>query len=86
MLYRIFTENKNRPGIESIVNEYALGYTIMTGVGYWQGQREKSLIIEVDGATANTINSIRHIAQRIKDLNGQQSVMIQQLDTSTSFV
>lgn len=46
-LYRIYTENKDRAWIERQASKRFAGFTIVDAIGYWQGKKEKSLIIEI---------------------------------------
>jgi hypothetical protein len=79
-LYRIHTEDKNREAVESVVAEYFDGFTLSGGIGYWKGNRHASLTIEV---IANDIPHIKErvtaVARRIRELNGQECVLVQEL-------
>lgn len=75
ILYRIFTEDKNRDGIEGTVTKVFDGFTILTGRGYWRGISEPCLVIEVIGV-ANDLDAVLRIADRIKEQNEQDSVAI----------
>jgi TusA-related sulfurtransferase len=46
---------------------------VFRGEGYWQGQAEKSLLLEV---YTNNKKLIRSIAERIKEHNQQQAVLV----------
>lgn len=75
MMYRIYTEDTNRAGIEAIVAQHFTGFTIYTATGYWNGIRENSLVIEI-------VCSVYHyrlillVASQIKAINKQESVML----------
>jgi len=79
MLYRIITEKKNKEKIVKIVNQYFDGFTIIESIGYWQGQSENSLVIEIDsiGTDYNQIARINNIATQIKSENNQEAVLVQ---------
>ena len=50
-MYRICTEDVSRPRIEAIIAQHGIdGYAMLTGTGYWKGQRELALILEFVGA------------------------------------
>ena len=77
MLYRIYTEDKNRQIVEQILDENFPGYTIIQADGRWKGQSEKSLIIEV--ITSNDFDfsqRIKDVAAKIVKANSQESCYI----------
>jgi hypothetical protein len=79
-LYRILTEDKNREAVESIVAEYFDGFALSNSIGYWKGNRHTSLIIEVIANDApHTKERVIVVAQRIRELNGQECVLVQEL-------
>ena len=91
MLYRIYTENKNREQVEAIVARRFSGFTISAATGYWQGQREDSLVIEVIPPESLRYpelagNNIQGIAEDIQALNQQESVLIQQVECESWLV
>ena len=85
MLYRICTENKNREQVEAIVAKRFDGFTVFEAKGYWKGQDEASLVIEVIPPEINEDN-ILGLAEDIKALNSQESVLIQELSCVSYFV
>lgn len=85
MLYRICTEDINRPGIERIVSSRFPGFTTLTAHGFWKLQKENSLIIEVVTDVKNE-HKIKAIAGDIKALNNQESVLIQRFNSKQYFV
>ena len=85
MLFRILTENINQPGIENKVNGFFDGYTILKADGYWKTAREKSIIIEII-AEPEARKKVFKLAQEIKRLNNQQSVLVQEFGLNSSFV
>jgi len=86
MLYRIITEDKNRDGIVDIVKEYFDGFTLIPAIGYWQGIKENSLIIEIDVKHPLSKYRIKVIAKRIKELNEQQAVIVQQINVKSELI
>ncbi len=83
-MYRICTEDKNRERIESIVTSHGVdGFAMLTGVGYWKGQREGALTLEFIGADGKTIRSI---AEAIKVWNQQEAVLIQHIPVEAEFI
>ncbi len=86
MLYRICTENKNTDGITSIVDGYFEGFTILTGIGFWHGIPEDSLIIEIYNEAFCAKNNINEIAEQIKELNSQDVVLVQEIKCKAHLV
>lgn len=87
ILYRIYTENKNREQIEKIVSELFDGFTVIESTGYWRGQREISLIIEIlDTGLVNVAERIEFIAEKIKKINDQESVLVTKHEIEELFV
>jgi len=85
MLYRLYTERINLPNIKKIVSSQFDGFTLTNGEGYWRGESEESLIIEIvsnDDIEAKVIN----LAKLIKLENNQESVLLQVLENSSIFI
>ena len=76
VVFRLYTENKNKPGIEKIVSKFFKGFTLIHGRGYWEGNREESLIIEIVGDIRDQ-SAIEKLAKEIKRENKQESVLLQ---------
>lgn len=85
-LYRIYTQRKNVKWIASMVSEYFNGFTILKGTGYWRGQKEKSLIIEIATDSAAAEHHVHEICQKINGYNRQNCVMVQKTMCSFHFV
>ena len=75
MLYRIYTENKNKELVEQVVSEYFDGFTIIESIGYWKSTKESSLIIEIICLPKDDLKIYR-LAEDIKLLNHQTSVLV----------
>ena len=87
MLYKILTEDKKRAEIAKIVGRYFDGFTMIGGLGYWQGKQEYSLIIEIDTpADHNTSHRIKAICVEINMLNEQQCCLLQVFNPISEFV
>ena len=82
-LHRILTQDINRPGILTATNKYFNGYTIRPGIGYWEGQAEDSLTIEV--ITDNTPDVMK-LAKDIKSINKQDAVLVEILINQASLI
>lgn len=77
-LYRICTENKNYQDIRIYLDQhFPNGYTMIGTWGFWQGQREKSLIIEIVLDVPYMESGIGKLVYWLKKFNDQQAVMVQ---------
>lgn len=76
-LYRIYTEEKNRAEVEAVTGDYFPGFTVFTGIGYYKGNKEFSMVIEIIGNdTKKDFEKIVTLAEYIKTVNCQESVLI----------
>ena len=95
-LYRVCTENKNYQNIVDRLDiDFPDGYTIINANGAWQGQREKSLIIEIvcqysalpdPDICLSLPANIGHFAYWLKKSSNQQAVMVQTLDITERII
>ncbi len=85
MLYRIFTEDKNRRELLPIISKQFPGFTVIEATGYWLGKPEKSLVIEIMTRLSDD-TPIMHLAGLIQDLNNQEAVLVQVLEETHTFV
>ena len=85
MYYRILTEDKNRDEIEELIAQRFDSFTILEGVGYWQGKREKCLVIEIqipyvsNSAKLTDCERIHALAHAIKRANNQKAIIVQEI-------
>ena len=86
MLYRIYTENKNREQVVELVAKRFDGFTVFEAEGYWKGQQERSLIIEIVPNIKYPEYKIEGLALDIRTLNQQESVLIQQVECESWLV
>jgi hypothetical protein len=82
-MYRILTEDKNRPLIIVILGRYLNGYTITQACGVWMGEPEKSLAIDVVDVSEELV---LRIAKEIKEENEQESVLVIHFPSKSTFV
>ena len=82
-MYRILTEDKNRESIFRILDSHVDGYTVTPSIGAWRGVRESSLSIYLIGIPKSVAESI---ADEIKAVNAQESVLILDLTAQSIFV
>lgn len=85
MMFRVFTEDVNRPKIEEIAGKFFHAFTMMPAQGVWNGQKENSLVIEVIG-DKRLEEPVNLMAQEIKLANRQESVLVQRLLNSNWLV
>jgi hypothetical protein len=76
-IYRIYTEEKNKKAIVNLIGRQCDSFTLQPTLGYYRGKAEKSIVIEIVGSTAV---KIKRLADRIRKMNGQQSVLILRID------
>jgi len=77
ILYRLHTENKNRKWTERIIAEHFNGFSIQEQTGYWDGKKEKSLVIEIMTSQKSAPLRIQEIVKKICGHNRQDVVLIQ---------
>lgn len=86
-LYRVITENKNYQDIlQYLDNHFPDGYTIISTNGAWQGQREKSLIIEVLRTTPGADLDIGHFAYWLKKHNKQEAILVETINVDVQYL
>jgi acetolactate synthase regulatory subunit len=73
IIYRIYTEDKNRTRILRLASAHFDSFTVQPIDGYYQGKRERSIVVEI--ATASP-RQIEELARQIRRMNGQKSVLI----------
>jgi hypothetical protein len=71
-IHRIYTEEKNKRPILHLAAKSFKSFTVQPTLGYYRGRPEKSIVIEIIGASAKAINAL---ARNIKKMNGQKSVL-----------
>jgi hypothetical protein len=72
-IYRIYTEEKNKPEILKLAARKLESFTVQPTLGYYRGKSEKSIVIEVVGASAK---AIKQLAARIGRMSNQKSVLV----------
>ena len=72
VIHRLYTEDVNRQTITDILTKYFQSFTIFESAGVWEGHAEKSLCIEVLGASFQTVSTV---ATAIKEANKQDAVL-----------
>jgi hypothetical protein len=85
MLYRIYTERINVQKVCQLVSKRYAGFTLLDANGYWENEKEKSLIVEIIGDEKER-ESVRKLASEIKVANSQQAVLVQELKNNNYIV
>ncbi len=83
MIFKIYTEDKNEQGIVNLTSNVFSGFTLYKTKGYWQGQAENSIVIEVV-STEQDREKVVSLAKDIKELNKQESVLVNSYQEETS--
>jgi hypothetical protein len=71
-IYRLYTEKKNQAAIVRLIGEQFESFTLQPVTGYYRGKPEHSIVVEIVGASPS---AIRGVAQKIKRMNGQKSIL-----------
>ena len=88
MLYRIFIEDFDRPTIVKLISRYFNGFTLLEGVGFYQGVQASSVVIEID-SNCQEYNARARIDSLIKELKlkgNQAGVLLQIVPISSYFL
>jgi hypothetical protein len=81
-LYRIHTEL--RPNLAELAARFFPGFTLLTGIGYWEGLAEPTAILELYG-TADDAALVATLAETIRVANRQHSVLVVVVTLARSF-
>lgn len=87
-LYLLYTESKNLSALHKFVGEHFPGYHLTAnGTGAWKGQLEQSVILHIVAPNdAVTQAKVRFIAEGIRHINDQESVMVLTLPAEVDFI
>jgi hypothetical protein len=72
-VYRIYTEDLNRSKIMRLASKTFDSFTLQPTTGYYRGNPEKSIVLEIVEAQQSEVTAL---ANAIRRLNGQKSVLI----------
>jgi DNA-binding transcriptional MerR regulator len=76
-VYRIYTEDVRRREIIKATARQFDNFTLHPTTGFYDGQAEKSIVIEIVKATDEQIETL---ARKIQELNGQKTILIMSLN------
>lgn len=90
MIYRIYTEDKNREAILEAADRYLKGWTAFLTIGGWEQHHEPSIVIEYYVSKGSSGWAEGHacvaFAHFIKQINEQQRVDIIKIQESELIV
>lgn len=72
-VYRIYTEDSDREAVISLVSERFESFTLHETTGFFKGQPEKSIVIEIVEGREEDIEQVAHA---IRAINGQKTVLV----------
>ena len=75
-IYRIYTEDADRHAVVEAVAEKFESFTLQPTTGHYKGEEERSIVIEIVDAKEEDVESV---AQSIRAINGQKSVLVMSL-------
>lgn len=70
--------------ITAIVSKHFEGFTAFEVVGYWRGNRERTLKIEV--ITEHSDSQLARIGKELKEKLEQESVLLEVVQTNAAFI
>lgn len=81
-IFRIYTEDINRDGIESAMKHNGFeGYNLSSVTGFWRGTQEPALVIEVITGDRKRVQAA---ADEIQRVNKQESVGVVEIPSAYS--
>lgn len=75
-MHRILTQWKRPATIRRLLRKLGVDFTLYACDGSWKGQRERSMLIELDGVSRQLAEKA---ARLIKKLNLQKAVLLQEI-------
>jgi hypothetical protein len=82
-MYRIVTEDKNVEGIKAALVGFDLDFTLFRGIGSWKGKEEQSVAVELDRISRAMAEMV---ALKIKTMNDQEAVLLQEFPIKTQLL
>ena len=77
-MFQIFTEDRNRNKLLKIFSEHLQNYTLLFGDGMWRGVSEPCIVVQFTGVPHAVAEQI---AESIRQINSQDSVLLIELQT-----
>jgi hypothetical protein len=79
-MYKLYIGSNNVTGkvdkktIEEVLNKRFDGYTIVNSIGYWEGKKEKSIIVEIGNTTEKEVVGV---VKKLKKMLKQYAIGVQ---------
>lgn len=71
-VHRLYTQKKNQAAIVRLIGREFESFTLQPVTGYYRGHSEQAIVVEIVGAS---VAAIRKVAEKIKRMNGQKSIL-----------
>lgn len=78
------TKQLERDKAIEIINEYFEGFTAYEVVGFWKGQQEKTLKVEIISDEADT--KIIRLCKELKTELKQEAILLEKVESNTAFI
>ena len=78
------TKELERSKIETVLNRHYEGYSAFEIVGYWHGERERTLMIEILNEEPAPVHA--KVAKEIKKECEQDAVLLEITDVNATFI
>lgn len=79
-----WSKRKAQKIITNVVSKYFSGFTMQEAIGYWQGKKEKTIILTI--IHEDCVNFlIEHIINTLKSVLKQDSIMLEYLQANIEF-
>lgn len=83
MIYRVYTENKNKDKIIEAFTASFDGFTVFEGQGFWRGVAEPSIVIEM--LTSDSV-TLHKVCEWVKWYNKQEAVLIVAIQETSELI
>ena len=80
------TTDEMKDFIETNVVPYFDGFTVSLSIGYWEGKRELTTVIEISLPVEKAHSEVFAIATNARDLFGQEAVMLRTFKSEVAFI
>ncbi len=85
--YRIYTEYIHTHHIAEIVNKYFSSFSMFSGIGHYNGEQERCLVIEIIAGMRKAIDTdVIAICREINTINHQECCLVTNEQVNTFIV
>jgi len=78
------TKELEREKVEKVLNDHYEGYSAFEIVGYWKGERERTLMIEVLSEEPGPVHA--KVAKQLKRECDQEAVLLEITEVNATFI